>query len=129
MKPFRDVLERYDVLWEQAEIVVETCLGRLRRAVSESNLESDALLCDDASLLAKPFDMKEFNTVVTLLKRIQDARRAIHRDMIQMQPKEHDTNGEEPDENDFARISRVRRRLEEEGDISEDLEDEDSQSL
>lgn len=99
MKPFREVLERYDGLWQQGENFIQAYFNS-----HDAGEEEDLVLPD----------LKELNTAITILKRIQDARRAIHLDYLKLQVE--DENHHDPSlEMDHAEISRILRSLEQNG--------------
>jgi hypothetical protein len=95
MRPYREILEDLDRLWTLAQTQAE-------RYFTPPSLESP------------PSDLKDFNTAVTLLKRIQDARRALNLDTLKLESSPiHDTDStrQRPDADDTDRVSRILERL------------------
>jgi hypothetical protein len=115
MKPFREVLERYDRLWEQAETFIESRFAGYRCTDRESDGDAPGVSPGEDAI-AVP-DLKELSTAITALKRIQDARRAIHLDALKWEARTPD--GEETRPDDDEKVSRILQRLEEDGEACE----------
>jgi hypothetical protein len=95
MRPYREILEDLDHLWALAQTQAE-------RYFTSPSPESS------------PSDLKEFNTAVTLLKRIQDARRALNLDALKLETlSSHvaQASPQRPDADDSDRVSRILERL------------------
>jgi hypothetical protein len=109
MRPFKEVLERYDALWEEVEEFIRAYFERERAGGREGVV-----------------DLKELNTAVTTLKRAQDGRRAIHLDNLKLRA--GGDHGGEVEDLDDKEVSRILQFLErggghetEEGDTAEAL--------
>ncbi|MBN1865757.1 hypothetical protein JW916_00550 [Candidatus Sumerlaeota bacterium] len=127
MRPFREVLERYDALWEQAEGFIEAYFSRHRHTTPLPVSSRRAPREDPRSTptAVDVPDLKELNVAITILKRIQDARRAIQLDAMKMEAQLNDDGRSLED--DDGKISRILRRLEENGDLcAEDEMDQDA---
>ena len=104
MKPFREVLERNDARWERLEALVDAYLAK-----HYPDAEPGRPATADAP------DLKELSATITMLKRVQDARRAVQLDARKLEvspPDDEDANAD-----DDARVSRILQRLEENGEI------------
>ncbi len=100
MENYEKMLERFEKLWKRAEKHLEKHLPPTYRGNGRERPE-----------------LKDLNTAVTLLKRVQDARMALARELA----KGEATGGNESDETerhkaeaDAARAARVLERLEDE---------------
>ncbi len=95
MRPYREILEDLDRLWTLAQVQAECYFTS---PSPESPLS----------------DLKDLNTAVTLLKRIQDARRALNLDTLKLESSPtHDREStlQRPDADDIDRVSRILERL------------------
>jgi len=108
MKPFREVLERYDNLWEYAENAIEAYLSRRRGADAQPSGEHPPNAGAPTATTELP-DLKELNVAITILKRIQDARRAIHLDALKWEATP--ANGGKTDSVDNEEVSRILQLL------------------
>ncbi|HUT22883.1 MAG TPA: hypothetical protein VM492_00930 [Sumerlaeia bacterium] len=126
VRSFREVLERYDSLWEEAETLVDIYFTQYRRAGRQGVCAEGGAAAPQTKKMETP-DLKELNTAVAVLKRIQDARRAIHLDAIKLEVSSRDAKRnqgkEKPDPMDNREISRILRLLEE-SNGSEETADE-----
>ena len=95
MRPYREILEDLDHLWVLAQAQAE-------RYFTLPSPESP------------PPDLKDLNTAATLLKRIQDARRALNLDALKLETlSSHvpQASPQRPDADDIDRVSRILERL------------------
>ena len=126
MRHFREVLERYDSLWEEAETLVDAYLAQHRPAGRQAACAEGGVAAPHTEKTQAP-DLKELNAAVTVLKRIQDARRAIHLDAIKLEVSSRDAKRNQGKENadpmDNQEISRILKLLEE-SNGSEETADE-----
>lgn len=107
MEHFQEVLEKYEELWRRAE----QCVTDYFEAMKPQ--ESD---------LPPSVDVKELNTVVTLLKRMQDARKALHIEAVKLEGGKE--NAQTYPELDHSEISRILHVLEQNG-VAVDAEEAD----
>ncbi len=166
MRAFKDVLEREDLLWEQAEGFVWVTFDKYRRSIDgccvvddsaskqdggevldcEAKQESGARAVGDSAtglIVGNVVGLKskveesaddeprgpeprELNTMVTILKRIQDARRAIHLDLMKLGEVSND--GETIAADDDGEVSRILELLEA-GQAEEDSDRVDEEAL
>lgn len=116
MRPYREILEDLDRLWTLAQTQAE-------RYFTSPSPESP------------PSDLKDLNTAATLLKRIQDARRALNLDALKLEAlSSHAVQAapQGPDADDSDRVSRILERFlseeREESGTGESPEGDDSRN-
>jgi hypothetical protein len=124
MGPLREILENYDRIWQQAESYLSAYFAVLREQPAGAQRParragpqpeppaSKSKSRNPKSALPNPRFFKDFAAALTLLKRIQDARRAIHHDLLKLEAAAPNGNGQRTDIADHEAVSRTLGLLE-----------------